>query len=127
MRLVLVVWLVLVLAPDAWAGGWSTVGLSSTPEGVAPGRPWDVEMTVLAHGVNPLSGLEPTLRISDGVTSRTFAATAAGKPGVYRARVVFPSPGTWRYSVVDGYIKGVTHTFPAADIRPAAPAPAPLH
>ena len=30
-----------VVAAPALAGGFATVGLSSTPEGVVPGKPWD--------------------------------------------------------------------------------------
>ena len=45
----------LALAPSAFAGGWATVGLSSTPTGSEPGKPWNVEMTVLQHGRTPLS------------------------------------------------------------------------
>ena len=51
--------LVLLAAVPAAAGGWATVGLDSTPAGVAPGKPWDVNITVLQHGVTPLGGVTP--------------------------------------------------------------------
>jgi hypothetical protein len=121
MRLVAMAVLALVFVPAAWAGGWSTVGLRSTPDGLAPGEPWNAEFTVLAHGVTPLNDVKPTLTISNGAVSRTFAATRASRPGTYRATVVFPTAGTWRYSVHDGYLAGVTHTFPPATIRAGAP------
>jgi hypothetical protein len=121
----------LVCASTALAGGWATVQLSSSPRGIAAGEPWIVEVTVLQHGLRtqPLSGLKPTVTIrkvtraralSSGLgelkeVSRTFKATATRRAGVYRARVVFPSAGTWRYEVYDAfqpeYGGDKSHTF----------------
>jgi hypothetical protein len=116
----------LVLAGTAAAGGWATVQLSSTPRGLSAGEPWVVNITVLQHGRTPLDGLKPTLTIRKSVprttsgaakgrpTIRTFAARPTGRPGVYRARVVFPSAGTWRYEVYDGFVEyggARTHTY----------------
>jgi hypothetical protein len=127
----------LVAAPSAYAGGWATVGLSSTPAGTPPGQPWDVDITVLQHGRTPLRGVTPTVHISSGDTTKQFTAEPTGKPGVYHARVVFPKPGRWTYEVSDGFVTDWRHTFPAveigdggspavpaADTAPAAPAPA---
>ena len=36
-----------------------------------------------------------------------FAAEPTGQPGVYRARVVFPSAGTWSYGVDDGFAEAI--------------------
>jgi hypothetical protein len=116
-RLLLLVPLVLlVAAPPALGGGFATVGLSSTPSGVAPGQPWNVDVTVLAHGRTPVDGLAPIVRIRSGDAVREFAAEATDKTGVYRASVVFPAAGLWDYEVVDGYVDQV-HTFPAVEIR----------
>jgi hypothetical protein len=116
----------LVLAGTAVAGGWATVQLSSTPRGLSAGEPWVVDITVLQHGRTPLDGLKPTLTIRKSVpritnavakgrpTIRSFAARPTGRPGVYRARVVFPSAGTWRYEVYDGFVQyggARTHTY----------------
>ena len=107
----------LALAGTAAAGGWATVQLSSLPRGLSAGEPWVVDITVLQHGRTPLDGLKPTLtirksppRITSGVakgrpTIRTFAARPTGSPGVYRARIVFPSAGTWRFEVYDGFVQ----------------------
>ena len=107
----------LTLAGTAAAGGWATVQLSSLPRGLSAGEPWVVDITVLQHGRTPLDGLKPTLtirksppRVTSGVakgrpTTRTFAARPTGSPGVYRARVVFPSAGTWRFEVYDGFVQ----------------------
>ena len=111
----------LVAAPSAHAGGWATVGLDSTPAGVQPGDPWDVNITVLQHGRTPLEDVQPTLTIRNGDSSKTFAAKPTGKPGVYAASVTFTSAGKWTYEVNDGFIMQQAHTFPAVQIgAPAA-------
>lgn len=113
--LVLAVALAAVAVPAASAGGWATVGLSSLPAGTAAGDEWPVELTVLQHGRTPLDGIAPVLTISnaDG-DSAAFTARPTGKPGVYRADVVFPSEGTWTYSVWDDFSR--THTFKPVEI-----------
>lgn len=109
-KLVLALAVALAAVPAAGAGGFATVGLSSLPTGTAAGDTWTVDLTVLAHGRTPVDGIAPLVRISggDGQT-REFAARPTGTTGVYRADVVFPSEGTWRYEVWDGYTQ--THTF----------------
>src|SRR5262245_24511016 len=98
----------LVCAGTALAGGWATVKLSSLPKGLSAGEPWVVDITVLQHGLatQPLSGLSPTVTIrkvavrapsASRPVAKTFRARPTGKVGVYRARVVFPSAGTWRF------------------------------
>src|SRR5918998_1502491 len=76
--------LVLVAAPPAPGGGFATVGMSSTPAGVAPGQPWTVDVTVLAHGRTPVEGMPATVRIRSGATVKEFATRETAKPGVYR-------------------------------------------
>ena len=114
----------LLIAPAAHAGGWATVGLSSTPAGTEAGTPWPVEITVLQHGVTPLEGVEPAVIITSGDARKTFAAKPTGKPGVYRAEVVFPTSGRWSYAVDDGFISERPHTFPAVQIGAETSAPA---
>ncbi len=114
----------LALAPSAFAGGWATVGLSSTPTGTEPGKPWNVNLTVLQHGRTPLDDLSPTITIRNGDATKTFSAEPTGKPGVYRASVVFPSAGKWNYEVNDGFITGQPHTYPAVQIGAPVSAPA---
>jgi hypothetical protein len=118
--------LALAAAPAALGGGFATVGLSSTPDGIAPGQPWKVDITVLQHGRTPLEGLTPKVRIHSGSTVHEVVAGPTAKAGVYRASVVFPAAGRWDYEVLDGFINEVPHTFPAVEIggagSPAAPA-----
>jgi hypothetical protein len=117
----------LVLAGTAVAGGWATVKLSSRPTGLAAGETWIVDITVLQHGVTPLPGVRPTLTIRKvqrtlSSVTRTFSTRATGRTGVYRARVVFPSAGRWRYEVYDGFTQyggARTHSFAAVTIARA--------
>jgi len=124
-----------LLAPStAAAGGWATVGLDPVPTGVGPEQVWQVELTILQHGRTPLEDVHPQVIITRGGTRDVFPARATSEPGVYRAEVVFPSAGSWRYAVDDGFTQ--THTFPPvrvvaggsakapAGVADAAPAPA---
>jgi len=115
----------LVLPAIAGAGGFATVGLSSLPDGTAPGKPWHVTLTILQHGRTPMSSLKPTVRVAsaDGQTVRTFAAKRAGKPGTYTADVVFPSAGRWSYSIDDGFTQ--THFYAPVAIGASAAVPVP--
>lgn len=117
-RLFLVLALAAVLLPAAaLAGGWATVQLSSTPKGTQAGTPWVVNLTVLQHGVTPLAGVRPEIRIAQWKLRRAFTARATGKTGVYRARVVFPRAGTWRWTIWDGFSR--EHTYSPVRIAPA--------
>jgi YtkA-like len=107
---------VLAVPTAASAGGWATVGFDPPPEGLAAGQPWQVEMTILQHGRTPLDGVKPRVIVSskDGGGDASFPARPTGKPGVYRATVVFESAGTWRYVVDDGF--AARHRYPAVEI-----------
>ena len=114
----------LVCASTALAGGWATVKLSSQPKDLAAGEPWIVDITVLQHGLasQPLCCLKPTLTIRKIVAElarrapvsasrcvQTFKARPTSRVGVYRARVVFPGAGTWRYEVYDAFTGTAAH------------------
>jgi len=112
-------------AGPASAGGWATVGLDSVPDGVRAGEPWVVHLTILQHGQTPLEGVRPELTISKTGATRTFAATPTGGRGVYRTSVTFPSAGSWRYVVDDGF--SARHSFgPVRVVERGASAKVPL-
>jgi hypothetical protein len=106
----------LALPTAATAGGWATVGFDPPPEGLAPGEPWQVDLTVLQHGRTPLEGVHPQVivRSEDGSVHESFPARPTGEPGVYRANVVFESAGTWGLVVDDGF--AARHSFPAVEV-----------
>jgi YtkA-like len=132
MRLIVLAVIAAALAAPsaATAGGWATVGFDPPPEDLAPGEPWQVEMTILQHGVTPLDGVRPRVMVEEvgGGPQRSFPARATGEPGVYRATAVFGSAGTWRYVVDDGFM--ARHKYPpvqiAKDGKQAATEPAAL-
>jgi hypothetical protein len=113
----------LALTGAAAAGGWATVKMSAYPGDAQPGEPWNVDLAVLQHGVRPLAGVRPVFRIRNVRTAeaRSFPAAPTATRGVYRASVVFPSPGRWDYEIDDGF--GQTHTYAPVEIgEQAAPA-----
>jgi hypothetical protein len=100
----------LLLPAAALSGGFATVQLSSLPAGTDEGGTWTPTLTILQHGVTPLDGLQPAVRITDGTGEiTTFAAKPAGEPGTYVAEVTFPSAGMWRFEIWDGFSQ--THTY----------------
>lgn len=111
---------VLALPVGAQAGGWATLELSSTPDGVSAGQKWVVDLKVLQHGRTPLADATPSVTISRPGTgmSREFPAHETGQTGVYRATVVFPTAGNWKYAVDDGFAQ--VHSYPAVRIAPEA-------
>ncbi len=113
--------LVALSAPaSALAGGWATAGLSP-PQGVGAGDTWNAEVKILQHGETPLEGATPSVVIRNASTGaeKTFAAKPTGEPGIYLAKVVFPSSGKWSYAVNDGFTQyggAKTHSFGAVSI-----------
>jgi hypothetical protein len=117
----------LAFPASAMGGGWATVGVSSTPDGLGPGETWAVEIEVLQHGQTPLEGVQPAVTITERETpaEQTFPAMPTERPGIYRAEVVFPGAGEWEYAIDDGFSR--THHYPPVRIgggggEPAAPA-----
>jgi hypothetical protein len=85
------------------------------------GTPWNVTVTVLQHGQTPLAGVQPTITIRKGTRALVFRARPTGEIGAYRARVVFPKAGMWRYSVYDAFTEyggAKVHTYAPIRIRP---------
>ena len=117
----------LAVSGSAQAGGWATVELASSPQGVSHGDTWRAELTVLRHGVTPTDGAAPAITIRSLETSRTerYPAAPTGTTGVYAADVVFPEPGRWSYEVdnglaATGYGESAATTYPPVSIGPKA-------
>jgi hypothetical protein len=110
----------LALPTAALGGGWATAGVGPPPDGTAAGDTWHAEITLLQHGVTPLEGVSPTITIR-GPETRTFAARATSKPGVYVSEVVFPTAGSYRYEIDDGFSQ--VHSFAAVRILGPEAAP----
>jgi YtkA-like len=115
-----VVAVALAAAGAARAGCWATAGVSPQPPDTA-GTTWHASIKVMQHGRTPLADASPTLIIRNASSgeSKRFPAKPTGEPGIYRADVVFPAAGTWRYEVNDGFPVrecAQTHTFAPVDI-----------
>jgi hypothetical protein len=121
-KIALVLVLLTLAAGSAQAGGWATAGLAAPPEGIAAGEVWNARVKLLQHGRTPLEGVKPTVTIRGDGTTKTFAASPTGEPGVYVAHVSFPSGGEWRYEVNDGFTGGVglVTSFPQLEVAPRA-------
>lgn len=114
--------LALALAPAglALAGGWAMTVLDQLPEGVVAGQEITLGFGVYQHGQweKPLSGLRPTITARNLKTGTQLLVEARpeGKPGHYVARLTFPEPGRWRYTI---------HAFPPEVSLDLEVAPAP--
>jgi hypothetical protein len=120
----------LMYAAPARAGCWATAELAPPPAGAAAGEVWAARITVLQHGLHPLpdaATATPKVTIIDRGTREKWTFTArASDPaaGVYEAKVIFPSAGTWSYEVFDGFTTwngepapcAQTHSFAAVEI-----------
>jgi hypothetical protein len=112
--------LVLLLLPVAAHAKGVNVRISSAPNGTDAGEPWTTLVTVRIPGHGPQS-LEPQVIIRKDSVRKTFPTFPTSKNNVYRARVIFPSRGTWRYGVYDGMDRvdpglGQVHWFPPVTI-----------
>ena len=129
--IVVVAALALVCASTALAGGWATVKLSSSPvrrravgrrHHGAPARTREsAALLPEPDGHDPKVAAARSASSSSAV-SKTFRARSTGRIGVYRARVVFPSAGKWRYEVFDGFTEyggARTHKFAPVKVAPS--------
>jgi hypothetical protein len=121
---VVVVLFLLLPAGVARAGGWATVELGEPPSGIIAGTPWHVELIVKQHGITPMKGVHPSVRIVNAAgVERTFAARPTARVGVYAADVTFPSAGTWRARLFDGFTDAAPHRISALTVG-SGPLPA---
>lgn len=105
----------------AYAGGWATVELGESPGGLVAGEPWRVELIVKQHGVTPLAGVTPSVKIDNGEgVVKTFAARPTDRVGTYVADVEFPSGGTWKTRLYDGFTDAYPHRLAPLTVAPAA-------
>jgi hypothetical protein len=111
----------LMVPAAAQAGGWATVELDQAPSGIVAGTPWRVELIVKQHGITPLEGVTPSVRIAnDAGVVRTFPARPAGRPGHYVADVTYPAAGTWRTRFFDGFTDAMPHRLSPITVAAAS-------
>jgi hypothetical protein len=103
------------------AGGWAVTTLD-TMAAPAPGEPVDVGFTIRQHGVRPVAVDDVRIMVTDSSGgTEAFAARPEGTTGHYVAAVTFPSAGSYRWSVVQGWFG--PQDLGTIDVQPiAAPA-----
>ncbi len=100
------------------------VELGSTPAGLGPGDPWNLDIQIFKDPA-AIANVEPpvvTIRNSAGEETQFPAEPVETAHGRYTATVVFPEAGTWRYEV---YESGSGRTYEYDPVVIEAPAPAP--
>jgi len=117
--------LALALAPGALAKGPHAT-VEPGPTGLAPGEPWVTTLTLFEYGRRAAAAASPTvvLRSRGGrfsVSPQRVGAYVPGDPNVlvearYRLRVVFPRPGRWSYTLLDGTPASRRFRFPATTV-----------
>jgi hypothetical protein len=106
-----------VAAPTALAKerNLSMIGAPAAPKA---GHAWTMTIRVLIDG-EPADGMGPMVRIVNRAgTTKSIPSTATAKTGIFRARIVFPTAGTWRVVAVDRY-SGRAYEFARVRVRPA--------
>lgn len=81
------------------------VALVGKPSVAKAGKAWTATVTV-TRDRQPDAGQSPTIRLlNNSISTASRVVNIATRPtemaGVYRARVAFPSAGTWRVVVID--------------------------
>jgi hypothetical protein len=115
------------VAPAAAKGGWAVPSFDPLPP-LEADRPVTIGLTLLQHGVHPVTVDDVTLTFTDdrGVTTRV-AATPDGPEGHYVAPVQLPA-GAYRWSVQPGFFPerelGTIDVAAPTDGSTVAPSPA---
>ena len=94
----------LAIAPAA-AAKERNIALAGKPTATKAGKAWTATVSVTIDN-QASTGRAPTIRLLNNSISTAgrvvnITTRATEMPGVYRARVAFPSAGTWRVVVVD--------------------------
>jgi len=95
------------------------IALAGKPPVAKAGQAWTATVSI-TRDKQPQAGKAPTIRLinlaisSGGVVNITARPTS--KLGVYRARVAFPSAGTWRVVVIDR-MTGRAYSFGRTAVR----------
>ena len=115
----------LFIVTPVLAGGWAVITLDSLPGGVTAGQPLTIGFTVRQHGITPLGGLDPEIRLTNSASGESFTVYAVeqGENGHYSATITLPDSGSWRWSV-EAF--GIEQPMPELSVTgPTSPVSAP--
>ena len=123
---VIAILLLVLAATPALAGGWAVLTLDELPQNLQAGQPATIRFMLRQHGVTPLSGIQPTVQMTEVKSGRKleFRTVELSEPGHYEAVIELPEAGVWHWKV-DGF---GGHPLPDLNVQPpsvAASLPAP--
>jgi hypothetical protein len=74
------------------------------PGGMGPGDPWVATIRAEAEPPELLAEISPVVTLVNRATGerRVVHARRTGDPGIFNARIVFPTAGTWNLTLGDG-------------------------
>ncbi len=123
--LIMVVMALCLLVVPAWAGGWAVITVENLPGEVRAGENVHVEFSVRQHGRELTSLVTPVLRAHNPETGESFLVNAAAlkAKGYFAVDVVFPSEGTWQWSIDPIVLAGKLELLPLTVLPAAAPVP----
>ena len=109
----------------AQAGGWATVELGEAPSGLVAGKPWRVELIVKQHGITPMADVKPSITIVNdaGVVAHVPRAPDRPASATTSPTCTFPSAGTWRARISDGFTDVTPHRISTLNVASATAAP----
>ena len=90
----------LALVTAVLAGGWATVAMTDPPEAPTAEGETVIGLTVLQHGVTPVSWPAITVIATDAGSGATVMGRAvpSGPTGHYTVSLTFPTAGDWSLS-----------------------------
>lgn len=123
--LAITVFLTLLAFPSlAQAGGWALSSFDELPSEFEAGTPYDLNYTILQHGITPVDVGTSFVRITDSQGNLTeFEATPSEGVGRYSVSVTFPTSGDFQWEVTQGDF--ATHELGTMTVTGAAAAVAP--
>jgi len=114
---VLAVLAALVAAPAATAKE-RNITMTAADVAAKAGQPWTATLRVVIDGT-PAPGVGPMVRIVNRAGKTVYIASRrTARTGIYVARIVFPTAGSWRLIAVDRY-SGRAYEFKRVTVRAA--------
>ncbi|HLG06056.1 MAG TPA: cytochrome c [Gemmatimonadales bacterium] len=113
-------------AAGASLGGWAIISVEEPPDYMVAGQPGTLAFTIRQHGVEPMTGLRPTIEARSGKQAVKVSASAATARGRYVATLTLPEPGDWVVTINSGFGTSKLALLPIPAIQSGAPVPAPL-
>ena len=88
-------------AGTALAGGWAITSVDSAPQEFVAGQTYDVEYSVLQHGIHPVATSDTAMQLVNETTGQrlTFPGVPNAATGRQTAQITVPEEGNWSWTV----------------------------